>query len=424
MKMVHQQQNHPHTPPAWGAIFSMALGVVVLIASEFMPVSLLTPIASDLTLSQGQAGQAISVSGLFAVITSLLNTPLTGHLDRKKVLLAFTLLLTVSGLMVTFATNGVMFMAGRALLGVAIGGFWSMSTATVMRLVPAHAIARGLALINGGNALAATVAAPLGSFLGQYIGWRGAFFVVVPLAVMAFIWQWRSIPAMPGTKKQAGSGNPFALLRVPQVALGMTGILFLFMGQFAIFTYLRPFLEEVTRVSVTQLSLTLLTLGLSGLLGTWAIGHLLQTRLYAWLISIPLMMALLAGLLIMLGSAFPATVTLLALWGLIATPAPVVWGLWLSRAVPENAEAGGGLMVAVIQLAITLGAGVGGMLFDAVGWWSPFAFGLLLLIGSAIAAWLAYREWKGCVEVKPDLAVAGIAPRMKATSSIRKREQL
>lgn len=390
--MVHQQQNHPHTPSAWGAIFSMALGVVVLIASEFMPVSLLTPIASDLTLSQGQAGQAISVSGLFAVITSLLNTPLTGHLDRKKVLLAFTLLLTVSGLMVTFAINGIMFMAGRALLGVAIGGFWSMSTSTVMRLVPAHAIARGLALINGGNALAATVAAPLGSFLGQYIGWRGSFFVVVPLAVMAFIWQWRSIPAMPGTKKQAGSGNPFALLRIPQVSLGMTGIVFLFMGQFAIFTYLRPFLEEVTRVSVTQLSLTLLALGLFGLLGTWAIGHLLQTRMYAWLISIPLMMALLAGLLIVLGSAFPATVTLLAFWGLIATPAPVVWGLWLSRAVPDNAEAGGGLMVAVIQLAITFGAGIGGMLFDAVGWWSPFAFGLLLLIGSALAAWLAYRE--------------------------------
>ncbi|STQ60055.1 major facilitator superfamily protein [Pseudescherichia vulneris] len=326
--------------------------------------------------------------------------------------------------MVTYAVNGMMFMAGRALLGVAIGGFWSMSTATVMRLVPSHAIAKGLALINGGNALAATVAAPLGSFLGQYIGWRGSFFVVVPLAVMAFIWQWRSIPAMPGTQKQAGSGNPFALLRVPQVALGMTGIVFLFMGQFAIFTYLRPFLEEVTRVSVTQLSLTLLALGLFGLVGTWAIGHLLQTRLYAWLISIPLMMALLAGLLIVLGSAFPAAVTLLALWGLIATPAPVAWGLWLSRAVPENAEAGGGLMVAVIQLAITLGAGIGGVLFDAVGWWSPFAFGLLLLICSAIAAWLAYREKKGCVEVKPDLAVAGIAPRMKATSSIRKREQL
>ncbi|WP_423201679.1 MFS transporter [Dickeya dianthicola] len=121
----------------------MALGVVVLIASEFMPVSLLTPIAQDLAISQGQAGQAISISGFFAVITSLLNTPLTGHLDRKKVLVGFTFLLTISGLMVTFASNGVMFMAGRALLGVAIGGFWSMSTATVMRLVPALQWQRG-----------------------------------------------------------------------------------------------------------------------------------------------------------------------------------------------------------------------------------------------------------------------------------------
>lgn len=160
---------------AWGAICSMALGVVVLIASEFMPVSLLTPVAQDLGISQGQAGQAISVSGFFAVLTSLLNTPLTGRYDRKKVLIAFTLLLTISGLAVTFAPDGLIFIVGRALLGVAIGGFWSMSTATIMRLAPPHAVAKGLALINGGNALAATIAAPLGSFLGQYIGWRGAF---------------------------------------------------------------------------------------------------------------------------------------------------------------------------------------------------------------------------------------------------------
>ncbi|MFI3046579.1 MFS transporter [Pseudomonas coronafaciens] len=157
-------------PPAWGAVFSMALCVVVLIASEFMPVSLLTPIAQDLGVSKGQAGQAISISGFFAVLISLLNAPLTGHLDRKKVLLGFSLLLLGSAVIVTLASNGWMFMAGRALLGVAIGGFWSMSTATVMRLVPKKSVARGLALINGGNALAATVAAPLGSFMGQLHG--------------------------------------------------------------------------------------------------------------------------------------------------------------------------------------------------------------------------------------------------------------
>jgi predicted MFS family arabinose efflux permease len=378
-------------PPAWGAVFSMALCVVVLIASEFMPVSLLTPIAQDLGISQGQAGQAISISGFFAVVTSLLNTPLTGRFDRKKVLLGFSLLLTVSGLIVTFAHNGLMFMTGRAVLGVAIGGFWSMSTATVMKLVPKNSVAKGLALINGGNALAATVAAPLGSFLGQYIGWRGSFFLVVPLAVLAFAWQWASIPVM-RSEPSARSSNPFRLLGNSQVAIGMLAIMLLFMGQFAVFTYLRPFLETITQVSVTTLSLMLLLLGVFGVIGTYLIGVLLQHRMYAYLIGIPLSMALVAAVLIAMGSSTLAVGFLLAAWGLVATPAPVAWGLWLSKTLPDDAEAGGGLMVATIQLAITLGAGLGGFMFDALGWWSPFAFGVFALAGSAAFAWAALRN--------------------------------
>ncbi|MBX8519004.1 MFS transporter [Pseudomonas cichorii] len=386
-----EQQTTPGHPPAWGAVFSMALCVVVLIASEFMPVSLLTPIAQDLGISQGQAGQAISISGFFAVLTSLLNTPLTGRFDRRKVLLGFSLLLVISGAIVTWAHNGAVFMTGRALLGIAIGGFWSMSTATVMRLVPKDSVAKGLALINGGNALAATVAAPLGSYLGQFIGWRGSFFLVVPLAVLAFIWQWLSIPAM-RSEATTRSSNPFRLLGNPQVALGMLAIMLLFMGQFAVFTYLRPFLEVVTGVSVTTLSLMLLLLGASGVVGTYLIGSLLQTRLYAYLIAIPLSMAILAALLIEMGSSMWAVGVLLAVWGLVATPAPVAWGLWLSKTLPHDAEAGGGLMVATIQMAITAGAGLGGMMFDSLGWWSPFALGAVVLLASSGFAWAALGQ--------------------------------
>lgn len=172
----------------------------------------------------------------------------------------------------------------------------------------------------------------------------------------------------------------------------MATLLTLFMGQFAIFTYLRPFMESVTGASVSELSFILLLLGAAGLLGTRSVGLLLQRHLFRWLILIPLAMAALAALLIWQGHSLLLTGALLAAWGLISTPAPVAWGLWLSRALPENAEAGGGLMVAVIQLAITLGAALGGELFDAVGWWSPFAFGLALLIISAIFAVLASRR--------------------------------
>src|SRR3712207_9343783 len=105
-------------------------------------------------------------------------------------------------------------MVGRALIGVVIGGFWSMSTAVVMRLVPEDEVPRALALLNGGNALATTIAAPLGSFLGQYIGWRGAFFSVVPLAVLTFGWQFLTLPSMPSSRA-SGALNVFRVLLRP-----------------------------------------------------------------------------------------------------------------------------------------------------------------------------------------------------------------
>ncbi|WP_192244664.1 MFS transporter [Mesorhizobium silamurunense] len=375
---------------AWGAVLSMALCVAVLIASEFMPVSLLSPIAADLGITDGRAGQAISISGIFAVLTSLLVVGLTRQVDRRLVVTGFTVLLIASGLAVTFAPNYAFLMVGRALLGVAIGGFWSMSTAIVMRLVPQDMVPRGLAMLNAGNAIAATIAAPLGSFLGAYVGWRGAFFLVVPLGVLALVWQWISLPALPPRRRKR-PGNPLALLGRPPVAIGMASIMMLFMGQFALFTYLRPFLEIVTRLDIAALSAILLAMGLAGVIGTWCIGRLLRFRLFSVLIVIPLVMAALAVGLIFLGTQPVPVSLLLFAWGFFGTAAPVGWGTWLSRTLPEDAEAGGGLQVAVIQLAITGGAAIGGTLVDTVGWWGAFAFGAALLCGSALTALAAWR---------------------------------
>ncbi|PYE24154.1 putative MFS family arabinose efflux permease [Rhizobium sp. PP-F2F-G20b] len=379
---------------AWGAVVSMALCVAVLIASEFMPVSLLSPIATELGVTEGRAGQAISISGIFAVITSLFVAGLTRRVDRRLVLASFSLMLVISGVIVTVSPNYLVLMIGRALLGVAIGGFWSMSTSIVMRLVPEDAVPKGLAMLNAGNAIAATISAPLGSLLGSYIGWRGAFFAVVPLALVALVWQWISLPPLPPRRIVAGDGssNVFLLLLRRHVAIGMASILFLFMGQFALFTYLRPFLETVTAVSISTLSLLLLLMGLAGVIGTTLVSPLLRTRLFPVLIAIPLIMAAIALGLIAFGSSAASTAVLLIGWGLFGTAAPVGWGTWLSRTMPDDAEAGGGLQVATIQLAITLGASAGGMLFDTAGWWTTFLFAAVLLAGSSLLAATAWHS--------------------------------
>jgi predicted MFS family arabinose efflux permease len=90
---------------AWGAVLSMTLCVAMLIASEFMPVSLLTPMAEGLHATTGQTGQAISISGLFAMAASMVVTTVAGTLNRKWVLVAMTALMLLSLVLVALAPN-------------------------------------------------------------------------------------------------------------------------------------------------------------------------------------------------------------------------------------------------------------------------------------------------------------------------------
>jgi predicted MFS family arabinose efflux permease len=311
---------------------------------------------------------------------------LAGRMDRKTLLLLLTGLMGVSGVVVGMASGYVTYMIGRALIGVVVGGFWSMSAAVAMRLVPIQRVPRALAIFNGGNALATVVAAPLGSYLGNVIGWRGAFLCLVPVALGALLWQWKSLPSMPAAPRAARSSSVFGLLKNPFVAFGMLAAGAFFMGQFVLFTYVRPFLENVPRVDVSTLSLILLVIGVAGVVGTTLIGAFLKKGMYPTLVCIPLAMAIIALGLTAFGGSVAVSFVLLGLWGMLATAAPTGWWSWLAGALPRDAEAGGGLMVAMVQLCIACGSTIGGILYDGSGYRTTFVVSAVLLLLAALLA--------------------------------------
>ena len=378
-------------PAAWGAVFALSLGAFALVGSEFMPVSLLTPIATDLAITKGQAGQSLAISGAFAVLTSLTLTSLTRRMDRRHVLLALIALMVGSGTAAALAPTFSVFLVGRALIGIAIGGFWSLSAAVAMRLVPDSKVPRALAIFNGGNALATVIAAPMGSLLGGLFGWRMAFLCLILVAAAVLVWLWFSLPAMAPLPRRAAD-NTFTLLKRPVVALGVGATALFFMGQFTLFTYLRPFLETVTGVDVSTLTVMLLMLGFAGFVGTALINRPLERSLYSTLVTLPVLLALTGLGFVLFGSSSLGTGALMIAWGFIATSAPVGYWTWLARTLPDNAEAGGGLMVAIIQLSITLGATLGGLLYDAGGYVPTFLSSvMLLLVSGALAVLTAAR---------------------------------
>lgn len=392
MSTLSHENSHHQERAYWSGVLAMTLCVFVLIASEFMPVSLLTPIAADLRVSEGLAGQGIAISGALAVLTSLSLSTLAGNLNRKYLLLGMTALMALSATMVALSPSYLIYMTGRALIGIAIGGFWSMSAATTLRLVPRRRVPHALAIFNGGNALATVIAAPLGSYLGAVMGWRGAFLCLVPVAIAAFIWQCFSLPAMAPDNNRRPGRSAFHLLSRPVVAVGLLACGLFFMGQFSLFTYVRPFLETVTRVDISALSLILLTIGIAGFIGTLVISHFLKRGLYSTLAAISSLMAVVAVTLILTGQHLWFVVPLLGFWGLMATAAPTGWWAWVARTLPDDAEAGGGLMVAAIQLSIALGSTLGGLAFDHTGWQSTFALSSGLLIVAAGLTILTSRK--------------------------------
>ncbi len=373
------------TRQTWSAVGSMSLCVALLIASEFMPVSLLTPIAADLHASAGMAGQAISISGLFAVIASLLIAPLSSRLNRRHVLLGLSAVMLLSLLLIASAHNFGLLMAARALLGITIGGFWALSTATVMRIMPEHAVPKALGIVYIGNAVATAFAAPLGSYLGAVIGWRGVFWGMAPLVVLAIAWQWRSLPSMPA-QGASSLGDIAGLLKRRYVARAMLAVMLGFAGAFSAFTYFRPFLETVAQVDVSQLSLLLLGLGLAGFAGTYAATVLVAKRLFKLLTVLPAALGIVTLGMLLGGHLLWAVAMAMIAWGTLNAAIPVAWSTWLSRCIKDAPESGGGLMVAAIQLSIMLGGALGGALLDHLSIGATFVGASVLLLASSLVA--------------------------------------
>jgi predicted MFS family arabinose efflux permease len=375
----------PASEPAWAAVGSMALGVFALVTAEFLPASLLTPIAADFRISEGAAGQTVTATAAFALLSSLLVTAIIRNLDRRILMLGFTILLLISNLIAAFALNLPMLLIGRVLLGAALGGFWTMSAALTMRLVPEASVPRALSIIFSGVSAATIFAAPLGIYLGHLFGWRAVFLMAAGLSAITLIAQAATLPRMPASGS-ARLGTLVEVLKRPGVAVGMICAMLVFIGHFAFFTYLRPFLEFTTGAGIATISSVLLGFGVASFFGTLLAGFMLERSLRATLAAMPLVMAIFAASLAASNSTLSIDLALITLWGMAFGAVPVAWSTWLTRTIPDEAESAGGLLVAAVQVAIMIGAAGGGAIYDFKGAIAVFGASTLVLFAAALMA--------------------------------------
>lgn len=352
--------------PAWGAIVSLSLGVFGLVTAEFLPASLLTPLAADLHITEGAAGQAVTATAIIGAIAAPTMAIITKRVDRRVVMWALTALLIVSNFLAASASDLTTLLLARVTLGISLGGFWSMAAAMAMRLVPMRLMPRAMSIILTGVSIATVCAAPVGAYVGEIWGWRAAFLIAAAVGAVTLLVQVLTIPRLapigsPGLRTLLG------LMKLPRIRVGLLAVLLIASGHFAGFTYIRPFLEQVPMLGIGTISLVLLAYGIGGFFGNFAGAFVIERSLKAAVALAPLLIAATALMLIAYGSVPLVAMVAVAIWGFAFGAVPVGLQTWMAQAAGDQAESGGGLFIATFQIAIAAGAILGGLLVDNSG---------------------------------------------------------
>ena len=368
----------------WPGVIALMVAVFTLVTSEFLPASLLPLMADDFGITEGVAGQVVTATALVGMIAGPGVGLLFPRLDRRHLLIGLLVLALLSNLLTALAPSYALVVVARLVLGVAIAGTWSMALAVASHLVPAGHLGRAMSVVNIGVAAATVAAVPLGALISSFAGWRAVFWAVAVATAVALI---LFVLVMPSVPAAAGGGvrTLIAVLRSRVMIVGLLGLAILVAGHFGSYTFIRTAAEGVPGLTPATIAILLAVYGMGGLVGNVLSGLVVDRRLGLAMLVIPLVIAVaIIGFSLSTQSVVLVLVAA-ALWGAGFGAIPTMSQTWVSRAEPQRVEAAGGLFVATFQLAIALGAALGGLVLDTTGVQTVFlAGGTAVVVGGAL----------------------------------------
>lgn len=373
----------------WAGVVSLAVGMFVLITIEELPIGVLSVMAPDLGVSEGVAGLAVTVPGLLAAVVALCTPVIVRGLDRRLVLVLALLSVVASCALSVFAPTFAVLLLARLLAGVSIGLYWAVMAVVAVAQVPPAQTSRALTVAFAGAGGALVLGVPLAAWIGTHLGWRLAFGAVGALAaVVAVLLLVLLRPVRSPERVTARKMLDAARTRAVRYVLALTALVVV--GQFTTYAFISPVLVERAGVPLGDLGLMLLAYGIAGLIGNFAIGPVLRRSapLGAGVVVTGTALALAAVVLVMHTPTSAAIV--MAMWGLFFGAVGVAFQAFIGAEAAGVIEEATALNSAGFNLAIALGAGLGGVILEVAGQEALLLSSLLLVtLGAGVA--LMYR---------------------------------
>lgn len=348
------------TRSGWPPVLALSLGIATVVASEFLPASVLPEMARDLGVSAGTTGLAVAATAVAGAVTAPSIAVVLPRTNRRTVLVGLLLTALVSNIAVTVTPGFALLLLARVLLGVALAGYWSFAFAAGVEAMPGrdHVVSSALAF---GVSVATVVGVPVASIVSDAVGWRTTFAAATALSALAALSLVVTLPSLPA-HPAAGLAMLRQALRNPKLVIGATLVALVVLGNFVAYPYIRIAIAVIAPHATGWL---LLAWGVGGMIGNLAAGRF-AGHLRALVAGAPFALGI--GLVLTAtASSLPVLVGAVVLWGLAFNALPVATQLWMTRTEPERTESALSLQVMAFQVAITVGAAAGGALLDSYG---------------------------------------------------------
>ncbi|MEO3789296.1 MFS transporter [Nonomuraea sp. B10E15] len=382
----------PNVPlRSWLAVIAVATATFAMVTVESLPVGLLTAISGGLGVSPGLAGLTVTLPGLLAAISAPVLPILIRRLDRRLVLLSLLTVMLAATLTSALAPNFGVLLASRVFVGIAIGGFWALAASVAVRLVPERHIPRATSLAFGGATAANVLGAPAATLIGGLTDWRIAFGVVAALGALVAVALHALLPKLPATTT-VSPRTLVAQLRNPAVRAAVTATFLLVGAHWAAFTFISPILQQTSGLDATLIGPAQLAFGVAGILGTFVAGSAAARDPRRALIVAGVLLAASLALFPLVGATPAGGLVLLVVWGLAFGGVPVGVQSWIFKAAPEAAEAATALNTSMFNLAIAVGAAVGGVIVSMTGTTGVLWIGAALGVVAGLAVWATGRS--------------------------------
>jgi DHA1 family purine ribonucleoside efflux pump-like MFS transporter len=389
---LQQQVSDDNTQEySWPGVLAIALGALSLVVTEFLPVGLLSGISLDLGVAEGTAGLAVTATAVLGFIAAPVTAIAIGKADRKLVLLGLTVLLIISSVLSWTAGSFATLLIARIILGIGVGGFWAISITAAAKLVAPEKVHAASSLVFAGISIGSVIAVPAGSYIGAHADWRDGFLGASILAAVCFILQLVFLPTLK-MKEGVSVSDFFGLLKDPKIRAIFLTVIFIVAGQYAGYTFVTPYLEQVTHLDAAIVSGLLFAYGVSTVVGNFAGGAFAGRNLHSTVVATVWIFVLsLAAMAVFATSPIFAGAALL-IWALSWGMAPVGTQLWLYNATLHAPEAAQAMNTSVFQLSIGLGSLAGGIVVNNVGLRGSMWLGVLILALAVVMVYIVGRK--------------------------------